>query len=106
MTDLRKKALESCKSTVSAKFSETQQALSDLRESMAAESKSSAGDKHENARSRMQADEAQLQLQLDQHRGQLDEIDRLLNFVAGAGPASREEGGGEIVHGSLVETNK
>src|SRR5436190_19006462 len=92
----KERVFQACEEILKTKLEETTQAISDIRESMGAETRSSAGDKHETARARMQAEEVQLLVKQDQQRCQLDEIKRLRNFeVAGMiGPAS------------LVETDK
>ncbi len=73
-----------------------QQALTELKESGANETKSTAGDKHETALAMLQIEQANKRMQLHEALEQKAAIEKLENITNIT----------KIVHGSLVKTNK
>jgi hypothetical protein len=93
---LKSAAFQACLARVSANLESANRSLADIGESMANETKSSAGDKHETARARMHSEQEQLMRQAEAHRQQLADLERIMNYAPGEG----------VSYGSLVETNR
>lgn len=73
----REEILERCFSVLTEKRNEMERDLSDINDSVNTETKSSAGDKHETARARMQAEQARLLKQLLEIKTQERELERI-----------------------------
>ena len=88
--------IERCKSRIIQEEEMLLTALREIKESMNSETKSSAGDKHETARARMQFEEGKLTSQLEEIKNQLNAFNKIdfarVSLLAGTG--------------SLVTTNK
>ena len=96
MSSLKRQLLEQLKEQLLNNQSRLLSAMEELRESLATETKSSVGDKHETARAKMQFEEDKLQHQLSEAGRQLG----LLSRYAGL-PATNA-----VSAGSLVQTNQ
>lgn len=81
---------------VKSKIEVLQQALTDLKESGANETKSTAGDKHETALAMLQIEQANKRAQLQEALEQKNILEKLENVTNIT----------KIVQGSLVKTNK
>ncbi|MBL7901519.1 MAG: hypothetical protein JNK73_05945 [Bacteroidia bacterium] len=80
MSDLsytREEILELCFSVLAEKRNEMERDLSDINDSVNTETKSSAGDKHETARARMQAEQSRLLKQLLEIKAQELDLERI-----------------------------
>lgn len=96
MEKIREKAFSLCAARLHAVMAETKQELAGLHESLSTETRSTAGDKHETGRARMQAEEELVLKRLALQQDQLEEIERLRLF----------RGGDDVARpGCLVETN-
>jgi hypothetical protein len=96
MKGLKEQAFLACENIIRKNLADLQLALAGVTESMESESKSSAGDKHETGRARMQHEHAQIAAQAVQQKLLLEELDKIRHFEQGEG----------IGHGSLVETSR
>jgi len=95
MTELKLKVLEACKAALQTKIDLINSVQSELSESINSETKSSAGDKHETARTKMQTEQDQLQGQLNELRDQMNELNKI----------NTHNSVETIFLGNLVETN-
>lgn len=96
MKSFKEKLLNFCKATLKRKIELISFSMDEIKGSMENETKSSAGDKHETARARMQAEHEKLSWQLDELKGQLVLLERI-DVKASVK---------SISNGNLVETNK
>jgi hypothetical protein len=81
--------------TINEKIDRLQQVLSDLKETGANETKSTAGDKHETALAMVQIEQANVRSQLKEALEQKAAIEKINPLISAP----------IIVHGSLVKTN-
>ncbi len=72
MDPFKERLLDYCRATVRRKIELISFSMDEIKGSMENESKSSAGDKHETARARMQSEHEKLSWQLDELKGQYD----------------------------------
>jgi hypothetical protein len=87
--------IENCKSKMIREQELLMLALEEISESMNSETKSSAGDKHETARARMQFEEGKLTKQLEESKSQWNAFNKI-DFTKSSI---------KVGTGSLVETN-
>ena len=93
---LKQKIFSHYRQVLNEKISSLQLVLSDLKESGANETKSTAGDKHETALAMLQIEQANT-------RGQLKEVVDQRNLFDRIDPSISS---GVIVNGSLIKTNR
>ena len=94
---VRKESLiESCKQTLGKQRQQLVLAMDSIDESMATETKSSLGDKHETARARMQFEQEKLRHQVEELSQQLVLLDKIDTHVLHT----------SVGFGSLVSTEK
>jgi len=74
MDAFKERLLEHCKATLRRKIELISFSMDEIKGSMENETKSSAGDKHETARARMQSEHEKLSWQLDELKGQYDQL--------------------------------
>src|SRR5436309_1981699 len=97
MTDaVKQNVWKACMDVIGERIAALGDGLAALHESMQSETKSSAGDKHETARARMQAEGEALRSRLEEAMKMKDDLERL-NLS--------ESGEREAFVGSLVETS-
>jgi hypothetical protein len=96
MNGYKEKLMSYCVATLRRKIELLSFSMEEIKGSMENETKSSAGDKHETARARMQSEYEKLSWQLDELKGQLVLLERI-DIKAGVKVIS---------NGNLVETNK
>jgi hypothetical protein len=96
MTEIREKALDRCEALISERLRFAETELESVGSSMEGEIKSSAGDKHETARTRMQHEQERIHTQVSRHRCELEDLKRIRSFGPNEKPA----------FGSLVKTNR
>lgn len=77
MDPFKEKVLEHCKATVRRKIELIAFSMDEINGSMENETKSSAGDKHETARAKMQSEHEKLSWQLDELKGQYEQLNKL-----------------------------
>lgn len=92
----KQKLIQACSDYLKEKINSLNSIINEVYESSNAESKSSAGDKHETAKAQMQLEIEKLGTQLKEAEGQLAEFKKI-NF---------NKTFQSIEQGSLVETNK
>lgn len=92
----KEKLIATCKSTLIKQQEQLLLAINSLTESMATETKSSLGDKHETARARMQFEQGRLQHQVEELNQQLLVLDKIDIHVTHT----------SVGFGSLVGTEK
>jgi transcription elongation GreA/GreB family factor len=95
MTTLKREAVALLQHILTQRVQALTAALAELTESITTESKSSAGDKHETGRARMQAEQSKLQVQLQEARKMYDDLLKI--------PESRDVE--DVRPGSLVVTS-
>jgi len=96
MTIFKAHVLEKCKAVINEKIARLQFDISEIDESMSNETKSSAGDKHETARARMQSEHEKLSRQLDELKTQVSVLNKI----------DLRQSSKTISIGNLVQTNK
>jgi transcription elongation GreA/GreB family factor len=94
-TTFRSEVIKECERTLEEKINTVTAGLQALNDAMEGESKSSAGDKHETGRARLQAEQVLLQSQLSQLLNDRDSFAKVCN----------NDSGPVITPGSLVETD-
>src|SRR4051812_45885383 len=77
MDSFKERLLDYCKFTLERKIELISFTIDEIISSMENETKSSAGDKHETARARMQAEQERLQQQLKEFKDQKIELQRI-----------------------------
>jgi transcription elongation GreA/GreB family factor len=95
MTGFKEKIIIECKKHLDVKKASLLGSLEEINESLTSETKSSAGDKHETARSKMQFEQGKL-------NSQLAELNDLVNELEKINPQAIAE---TIFTGTVVETN-
>ncbi|PBQ30879.1 3-oxoacyl-ACP synthase [Sphingobacteriaceae bacterium] len=73
----KEKVLEHCKDTVRRKIELIAFSMDEISGSMENETKSSAGDKHETARAKMQSEHEKLSWQLDELKNQYEQLTKI-----------------------------
>ncbi|WP_317896540.1 hypothetical protein [Aurantibacillus circumpalustris] len=96
MNSFKEKITAHCKFILERKIELVSFEMDEISASMENETKSSAGDKHETARARMQSEYEKLSWQLDELKGQLVLLERI----------DPKEDSKIISNGNLVQTNK
>jgi len=96
MSDFKQQVYSACIGQLETKITSLQAALRELEEGAAADSKSSAGDKHETARAMMQLEQEKLSAQLKDTLQQLADLQKI-----SVTPSQLRIG-----KGSLVKTDK
>ena len=96
MQEFKQHIIDTCKSNLENKIHSLNSIIKEVSESSNAESKSSAGDKHETSKAMMQLEIEKLGTQLKEAELQLEEFEKI-NFAKNFQ---------SIEQGSLVETNK
>lgn len=96
MGTMRKQAYQFCQEYVDSRIQRIQQQIHEVRQSLTAESKSTAGDKHETGR-------AMLQLEREKLGQQLLEAEKMQQVLKRAAIIKTT---GKVTLGSLVETDK
>lgn len=77
MDSFKEKVLEHCKATVRRKIELIAFSMDEISGSMENETKSSAGDKHETARAKMQSEHEKLSWQLDELKNQYEQLSKI-----------------------------
>jgi transcription elongation GreA/GreB family factor len=96
MFDHRTEIIRACNAAIDEKITQLEMAAQDILSSITTETKSSAGDKHETARTRMQFEQEKLNNQLSELREQKEQLHRYTP------PQAREN----VFAGSIVTTNQ
>ena len=96
MTSFKGKIAEHCRFILERKIELVSFEMDEISASMENETKSSAGDKHETARARMQSEYEKLSWQLDELKGQFVLLEKI----------DPKEDSKIISNGNLVQTNK
>lgn len=92
----KEKVLKACIKIVNDKITFLESAINDLTGGAENDAKSSAGDKHETARSMMQAEQEKLRIQLQEVMKQKASLEKVDTKIITP----------HISHGSLIKTNK
>ena len=96
MDSFKQKLVSYCKATLKRKIELISFSMDEIKGSMENETKSSAGDKHETARARMQSEYEKLAWQLDEVKGQLTLLERI----------DVKQNVAAVSNGNIVHTNK